>query len=135
LLEHREVAEHARQVAGDAVGVASHVAAEAQVLGHGQLLEGAAPLGDVGDAGADDVRRGLPVDALAGQVDLAAGAHHHVAHRAQERRLAGAVGAQQRHHRALLDRQIDAVEDRHRPVARAHPAQLEQRGHAGAPPR
>jgi len=57
----------------------------------------------VADAPAGDALGGLTVDALAGEPDLAADAHTHVADRAQRGRLAGAVGPEQRDHAALRD--------------------------------
>ena len=71
LLEAREVAVHALQVRLHGVLVLARVGAEAQVLLGGQVDEGAAAVGHMGDAQAHDVLGGAAVDALAGEADLA----------------------------------------------------------------
>ena len=53
---------------------------------------------------------GEPVDLLAGDVDLAAGGPRLAQHQPQERRLAGAGGADEEDELALLDLDVDVVE-------------------------
>src|SRR5215470_18799876 len=62
--EDGKVRAHAIHVGGEHPAVAAHVGAQAQVLLHTQVHEGAAPLRRVGDAEADDVLGGLAVDTL-----------------------------------------------------------------------
>src|SRR5213592_1272715 len=104
--EHGEVAVHALEVLRDTAAPAPRVGAQAQVLLDGEVHERAAPLGRVADAEPHQVFRRAPVDALPREADLARRADH-AAHRAQRRRLARAVGAQNRGDAALLDGEVD----------------------------
>jgi hypothetical protein len=88
----------------------------------------------VGDAEPDDVLGGLAVDPLAVEVDLPAGLDH-PAHRAQGRRLARAVGAQDRGDAARLHLEREPVQDLRPPVLRLQPLRLQQRRHQAALPR
>src|SRR6185503_5113417 len=119
-------------VACDAA-VAAPDRAEPEVLLDGEPQERAAALRHVADAEPDDVLGGAAVDALAAEPDLAARADAHVADRAQRRGLAGAVGAEQRDHAALVDLEVDAVQHLAGAIRRIDAVQLEQRGHACAP--
>src|SRR5207245_6222419 len=107
--EHWEVAVHALEVLRDTAAPAPRVGAQAQVLLDGEVHERAAPLGRVADAEPHQVFRRAPVDALPREADLARRADH-AAHRAQRRRLARAVGAQNRGDAALLAGAVDAVQ-------------------------
>jgi hypothetical protein len=69
----------------------------------------------------------LAGDALAVEGDLPAGVHD-AADGPQGRGLAGAVGPEHDGDLALLDGEVDAVEDAHGPVPAGHPLELEQ-GH------
>jgi hypothetical protein len=89
----------------------------------------------VGDAAPHDVLGREAVDPLAGQRDLALGADH-VADRAQGRRLAGAVGAEQGRDRPFGKAEADAVQDPRQAVAGLKVHDVEQRrGHQAAVPR
>src|SRR5256886_9969448 len=121
-----EVAVHALEVLRDAAAPASRVGAQAQVLLDGEVHERTAPLGRVADAEPHQVFRRAPVDALPREADLARRADH-AAHRAQRRRLARAVGAENRGDAALLDGEVDAVQHLRPAILRLEPARLEQR--------
>ena len=86
----------------------------------------------MGDAEADDVLGRHAVDTLAVEDDFALGTDH-AADRAQGGGLAGAVGAQQRGHAALADREIDAVEDFGFAIGGVEALGLEQVAHARGP--
>src|SRR5260370_14405093 len=60
----------------------------------------------MGNAPAHDVRGRPARDALAAEADLTAQAHH-AAERAQHRRLAGAIGAQEGAHAPLIEIETD----------------------------
>ena len=125
-LQPGEVLEDARRLLAQRAPLAADVRAHAEVLPDGQLREEAAALGNVRDAGARDRVRLAARDRLAVEDDLA-GLAHDSRDRAQRRRLAGAVGAEQRDDLAFLHRQRDAVQGLDRPVARLDVAQLKQR--------
>ena len=94
-----------------AAGPPAPQSAEPQVLRDGQVGDDPAVLRNVGDAHAGHRIAGKSDDALAEQGD-GAGPDLDDAHDAlQGGRLAGSVAAEQRHHRALLHPQIDAVQD------------------------
>src|SRR5262245_34541548 len=109
-----------------------------KVLRHGQIGKHLVALGDEHDAAAGDLVRRQIVDALALERDGALGDARVVdaeeaGDRAQRRRLAGAVGAEQRHDLFRRDGQRDALHGRD--GALVHDFQLvdgEQPGHAKA---
>src|ERR1035437_6959550 len=94
--------------------VLAHIGAQAQVFFGGEIDESAAAVRNMGDAQAHDVLGRAAVDARAAETDLTRGLHHG-AERAQRSRLAGAVGAEQRGDRAVLEDKVDAVEHPRRP--------------------
>ena len=89
------------------------------------MQERAAAVGNVRHAHAHDVLGGTAVDARAGKVHFAFGAHH-CAERAQGRGLARAVRAEQRGDRAFLQREVDAVEHTGLAVGGAQAADVKQ---------
>ena len=60
---------------------------------------------------------------------------HHAANRAQRSRLAGAVGAEQRRDRALLEDEVDAVQHPRRPVGGVQLGDFQQRRHQALVPK
>src|SRR6202011_3594599 len=82
--------------------------AELQILLDRDLQEGAATLRHMGDAETHDVLGRPTRDLPAFEGDVASGVHH-AAQRAQHRRLAGAVGAEQGPDMALREAEADAV--------------------------
>ena len=62
----------------------------------------------MGDPEAHDIFSGAAEEGLAIEADLATEPYH-PAERAQCRRLAGSVGAEQRHDIALVEREVEAV--------------------------
>ena len=112
--------------------VFARVSAQAEVLLGRQIQKGAAPIRHVRDAEPRNVLGAPAGDALAGEADLALGAHH-AAERAQRGGLAGAVRAEERGDRFFLHGEIDAVEDARRAVGGAQTRGLEDRAQAEAP--
>ncbi len=123
--EDREAGGQLVQVALD-VAVAPRVGAHFQVLEHGHAAEDAAALGHVGDAAGGDGVRGQ-----AGQVGAV------VPHRsraraeqagdgAEQRRLAGAVGAEHGDHLARPHLERDALQRRDRAVVNRQALHAEQ---------
>ena len=106
---------------------APHVGAHPQVVEHGELREDAAPFGNVRNPGARH-RLGAARPALAGERHIAVAAHRS-GHGAQRRRLAGAVGSEERDDLALVDGEGDSVQCLHLPVARVDIAKLQKRCH------
>ena len=112
-------------------GACADHAADPEVLEDGEIGKDALLLRDVGDA----TRGGLVAGEM-GDVDAveADGARHEwqqARHRRQERRLAGAVGTEDRED-LLADGEVEALEDLHSMVAAAQAADLDG-GRAGAP--
>ncbi len=87
----------------------------------------------MGDAEPRDRLGRLAVEALAGEADLAGDADHHVADRAQQRGLAGAVRAEQRGDAALGDAERHAVQHMRLAIGRIEVLDLQQRAHTGSP--
>ena len=107
------------------------IGAQSQVLLDGEVGEGAAPLRNVGDAEADAVGGACRRDVDAVEKDRAA-RRNLARQRPQRRGLAGAVGAEQRHHVALVDHEVDAVNDVDASVARMKTTDAQEL-HAGVP--
>ena len=107
--------------------VAANVGTEPEVFVDRKLRERPAALGHVCDPDAGD-RLGPPGKPLAREDELAARFHRR-RDRAQRRRLAGAVGAEDGDDLALVDGEVDSAQRLQRPVARGDAAQLKQ-GHA-----
>ena len=117
LLETREILVDLLQVFLHAgTQRAARVGAGQQVLFHRQVREAVAAFHDLADAALHQRRRVELVDALAAEQDLALGdvaalGAQQVGDRLQRRRLAGAVGAQQRHDLTFPDLERDAAQD------------------------
>ena len=88
--------------------VVDRVGAHVQVLLDGQLREDAPPLGHLHHAARDHLVRSHVSDVLAVEVNAAFLGHEQAADRVERRRLAGAVGPDERHDLALVDGQRDA---------------------------
>src|SRR5205807_5655872 len=109
------------EVLEDALGLAAQgflvspedVAAEPKVLADRQAGKRAAPAGDLHDAAPHDLVGFKAVEARAFERDLAARARKDAADRAQQRRLAGAVDAEQRDDLSLPHLEVDAVQGLH----------------------
>ena len=109
--------------------------AEAQVLRHGERAEDAAALRAMGDAEPHDARRRQPVDPLAVEADRAGARPDQPGNGAQHRALAGAVGAEQRHHLARGDVEADALDRGDRAVVHAELLDRENRERSRPPDR
>ena len=102
--------------------------AHLEVLEHGHPREQLPPLGRLGDAAGDDVVRGVVGDVLAAEPDLAAARVVEPVDRAQGRRLARAVGAEQRDDLAVAHLERHALERVNRAVVGVDVFELEDRG-------
>ena len=87
------------------------------MLGDGEAEEHAATLGHVGDAELGACGRRALGDVVAVDADRARHRPDEAGHRPQRRRLAGTVGAEQRHHLAGVDVEVEVAHDRRRVVA------------------
>ena len=79
------------------------IAAEIEILSHRQIGKDAAALRHVDKPARDDLRRFLPLDRDAVEMDRAGARAHHTRKRAVERRLADAVGTEHGDDLAGLD--------------------------------
>src|SRR6185312_14945468 len=111
--------------------LATRVGAELEVLGHGQLGERAAALGDVRDSGPRH-RLGAAAQRLPAEVDPPRAAHGS-RDRPQRRRLSGAVRAEDGDDRAFGNLERDAAQGLHRAVAGLDALEREQRAHSSTP--
>ena len=107
---------------------APRIGAEPQVFLDRQAGHGAAPFRHVGDAEARDRFGRAPFQPLPGEMNFALAAHH-AGNGAQRRGFAGAIGAEQHAHAAVLDGNVDAVQNLGLAVERLDGAQLEDRRH------
>jgi hypothetical protein len=107
------------------------IGAHAQVLEHAHAREDAPSLGHVSDAAADDLVGVEPGDVLAVEQDAPGAGAGPAADGHQQRRLAGAVGADQGHDLAGRHLDVDPVQRLDRAVSRAQP--LDPEHHDGAP--
>ena len=124
-------------IVGDRGAVAPGHSAQLQILFDAHADESAARLRHMGDPEAHDVLGGPAGDRLAVEADLAAHPHH-AADRAQRRRLAGAVGAEQGDDAALGKLEVEPVQRLALPVKGAQAMHLEHhrpRPPAGSPVR
>ena len=102
------------------------VGGEQEVVEHRKLGEHAVSLDHMGEACFDDVARTEAREIATGE-SHAAGPGQQARHRAQQSGLAGAVGAEQRHHFAGADRQIDAVQHADLAVAAGEAGDVKKR--------
>jgi hypothetical protein len=116
-----------RYVAEDLGTAAPRHRAELKIFLDGHPCEGPAPFRHMRYAKTRDVLGGAAGKSAVAEPDLAAAANH-AAERAQRRRLAGAVGAEQGDDAALAERKIDAVERLVRPVEGAQSPSLKHHG-------
>ena len=129
LLQDREHGEGVRHVLLHPV-VGVEEGAEAQVLLDRQVGEDLPALGRLGEAVADALVGRDGGEALAAEGDGAAGDRLDAGEAAQERRLAGAVGADDGDDLAGVDREVDAVQHLDAAVARAQALDVKH----GSPP-
>ena len=129
LAEDRKQLEHALQVASGVALLAPGVQADAEILLHGEVHEGAAPLRHVRDAHGHDLLGGLGLDGGAAEADGAPGSHHG-RDRAQGGGLAGTVGAQHRRDPPVLQGETHAVQRLRAPVEGFQLLDLEDGAHA-----
>ncbi len=112
--------------------VVLQIGADPQVLECGEAGEQAPPLGHQRNAEADPLLRRNPGDVAAKQRDASRGGAVETGDRPQQRGLARAVGANQRHDLAFGDR--EARLPQHLDVAVAHIEPFDRKhGHAFAP--
>jgi hypothetical protein len=83
---------------------------ELEVLGDGQAEEDAAAVGHMGDPQSGAVGRGNPSEVLSGEADLPGTGLDHPRDDPQGGSLAGAVGAEQRHHLPGVDGQVEIAD-------------------------
>ncbi len=137
-LQAREQHEHALDVGGDAGLVLAHERAHLQVLGDGHAREHAAPLGHHHQALLHQVPGALAADALALVQDVAVGQPQRASDGLHGRRLARAVGADERDQLARAHIEIDALDGLDAAVAHLQAAYLQEDvvlfGHAQCPP-
>ena len=112
--------------------VGARVGGNAQVLVDAEVGEGAAAFRYVADAAAHDLLRRHADDRAAVELDRALRTHH-AADGAQRRRLAGAVGAEQRGDAALRQREAHVVQRLRLSVVGLQALHLEQRCHVRPP--
>ena len=127
LFQAREEAEHAFEVAGHGRLVAPPVGTELEVLAHGECREDGAALGDVDEAALDDLVRRHPRDVFAVEADGAGPHRDEAGEREQGRRLARAVGADQRADLAGQDAEVDALQGLDVSVGDLQAGDLEER--------
>src|SRR5579859_3372753 len=132
LPESREITVHALDVRLEGRLVFARVPAQAQVLLGAEVRKGAAAIGHVRDPEAHDVLGRAPLDARAAEAHRA-GELHHSAQRPQRGGLARAVRTKERGDRALVHREIHAVQDARVAVIRLQVVDFEQ--HQAAAPR
>ncbi len=101
------------------------LAADQDVAGDVQVLEQVELLVDEGDAARQRLGHAQRWPVLAIQPDRAGGRRHHAAQDLHQRRLAGAVLADQADHLARPDRQIDRGQRHHARVGLGDPDQIE----------
>ena len=144
LAQHREERVNALEHLAPVAGIAVAEAAQGEVLGHAQAAEQAAALGHERHAQLDAVGGVHRADRLAVEGHLAGLRLHQPGDGLEQRRLAGAVGADERHHLAGLHAQRHALQRAHAgAVGHVDVAHLEQasgrhgarRGTRGSPAR
>ena len=128
--EHREQLVDAFQRPGAG---APAMGAELEVLFDRQAREQAPALGHHGDAEPHDFMRGHCTDGPAAECHHIGAAGKRAGECAQERGLAGAVGADNGHGFASLDRDVDIEQRLEVAVERAKRARLQQAHAAGIP--
>ena len=132
--EPRKEAEHAIKIGAEVLPIGAHIGAKAEILLDGEIDKGAAPVRHVRDSKARDVLRRQRADRAAAKPDVA-GARDESAERPQDRRLAGAIGAEHRGHAAVLDLEIDAMQRARRTVPGLETLRFQDRGAQFALPR
>ena len=105
------------------------VPADEQVLEHGRVLEQLDVLERAGDAEAGDLVRRAPAEVDAVELDRSRRRRVEPADEVEDRRLAGAVRADQREHLAARDVEGHAVDGADAAEADAEVLDREQRGH------
>ena len=104
-----------------------------EALGHGETGEDAATSGHLQDAGLGDPVGLVGGDGLAVEHDLPGGRHHQAGDGPHQRGLAGAVGAEHRHHFAVAHVEIHAEEDLDAVIAGIEGADHEEMAHPVGP--
>jgi len=127
LLQHRERVEDARHVLCDLPAIGADEGAELQMLLHRHLWPDLALLRTVRDAEADDDVGIGALDRLAAERDRARTRREDAGDRAQHRRLAGAVRADQRHELAFVHGERHAVQHARRPAMQRDVIEREHR--------
>src|SRR6266481_2632721 len=109
--------------------------AEHQVLAHAERREDAAPLGNQADAEPRNSIGGAAFDRSAVEADPAGARRREADHRANQRRLPGAVAAEERHRLAGSNVQRHPVQDVAVAVIRVDVRDLEHRQRSSSVPR
>ena len=131
--QEREEREHALERLPPQAPALGAARAQLEVLEHGHRGEELAALRHVGDPARHDGRGRQPADPPALELDGAAAQREEAADRAERRRLARAVRADQRDDLALADLERDAADGGHVAVPRLEPLKPEQRRHSRLP--
>src|SRR6059058_6193388 len=116
LAEAREIFEHARRLLACGTEIPSRVAAEQQILSHGQIREYLSAFGHLDDPRPHHAVWAPSIDALAVEVDRAARRPEETGDHPQCRRLTRAVRPEERDNAALGDLETDAVQRADAPV-------------------
>ena len=132
--EPRKEAEHAIEIRPEVLPIGAHMSPEAEILLDREIDKRAAPVRHVRDSKTRDVLRRQRADRAAAKPDVAR-APDEPAERPQDRRLAGAVGAEHRGHAAVLDLEIDSMQRPRRAVPGLKPLCLQNRPTQFALPR
>src|SRR6185437_178304 len=119
------------QIFGEMCGIADR-GAHLEILEHGHAREDAASFGLVRDAAAHDEMRRQSGDVAALEDDAAGAGARLAADRHEQRRLAGAVGADEADDLTLIDREIDAFQRLDIAVGGVQP-RYGKHGHGRAP--
>ena len=130
LLQNRERIEDPRHVPRNLAAVGANERAELEMLLHRHLRPDLALLGAVRDAESDNHIGIGAVDRLVPECDRPRTRRKDAGDRAQHRRLAGAVGTDQRNELALVDRERHAIQDACRSAMQRNVIEREHR-HAG----
>ena len=130
----RKEAEHPIEIRAEVLPVGAHVGAKAEILVDGEIDKRAAPIRHVRYSETRDVLRRQRADRTAAKPDVAC-ARDESAKRAQDRRLAGTVGAEHRSHAAVLDLEIDPVQRPNRAIPGLEALRLQNRRAQFALPR
>ncbi len=126
LLQPREIGENPLQILRDRGPILARVGADTQILFRSQVEKGPAAIGHMGNAEPRDILGGDFFDRLSVEADRAAPPQH-AADCAQQRGLAGTVGAENGRDASLFHRESHVAQDIRRAVAGTQAGDFQQR--------